>query len=46
MWVRFLASHPSILSPKWLEKQPQILRLTTPGLYPTNEDLFVGTPEN
>jgi hypothetical protein len=23
----------------------QILRLTTPNLHPTNEDLFVGTPE-
>jgi len=27
------------------ERQPQILRLTTPSLHPTNEDLFVGTPE-
>jgi hypothetical protein len=27
------------------EKQPQILRLTTPNLHPTNEDLFVGIPE-
>ena len=25
--------------------QLQILRLTTPNLHPTNEDLFVGTPE-
>jgi hypothetical protein len=24
----------------------QILRLTTPKLHPTNEDLFVGTPGN
>jgi hypothetical protein len=27
------------------KKQPQILRLTTPNLYPTDEDLSVGTPE-
>jgi hypothetical protein len=24
----------------------RILRLITPKLHPTNEDLFVGTPEN
>jgi len=28
-----------------LERQPQVLRLTTPELHPTNEDLFVGTPD-
>jgi hypothetical protein len=28
------------------EDKTQILRLTTPELHPTNEELFVGTPEN
>jgi len=34
-----------MVSQKYIEEQPQILRLTTPNLHPTNEDLFVGTPE-
>ena len=34
-----------VVSQKFIEEQPQILRLTTPNLHPTNEDLFVGTPE-
>jgi len=33
------------MSQKFIEEQLQILRLTTPNLHPTNEDLFVGTPE-
>ena len=35
----------SVVNQKFVEEQPQILRLTTPNLHPTNEDLFVGTPE-
>jgi hypothetical protein len=35
----------SVVSHKFIEEQLQILRLTTPNLHPTNEDLFVGTPE-
>jgi formamidopyrimidine-DNA glycosylase len=38
-------SHRSEVSQKFSEEQQQILRLTTPNLHPTNEDLFVGTPE-
>jgi hypothetical protein len=34
-----------MVSQKFVEQQQQILRLTTPNLHPTNEDLFVGTPE-
>jgi hypothetical protein len=34
-----------VASQKYIEEQQQILRLTTPNLHPTNEDLFVGTPE-
>jgi hypothetical protein len=34
----------SIQGLKFVEEQPQILRLTTPELHPTNEDLFVGIP--
>ena len=35
----------SVVSQKFIEEQLRILRLTTPNLHPTNEDLFVGTPE-
>jgi hypothetical protein len=34
-----------VVSQKFIEEQQQILRLTTPNPHPTNEDLFVGTPE-
>jgi hypothetical protein len=34
-----------MVSQKYIEEQPQILRLTTPNLHPTNDDLFVGTPK-
>jgi hypothetical protein len=34
-----------VMSQIFIEEQQQILRLTTPNLHPTNEDLFVGTPE-
>ena len=37
---------PSVVSLKFIEERPQILRLTTPNHHPTNEDLFVGTPED
>ena len=32
-------------SQKLAEKQPQVLRLTTPNLHPSDEDLSPGTPE-
>lgn len=35
----------SVVSLKFIEEQPQILRLTTPELHPTDEDLPAGTPE-
>jgi hypothetical protein len=34
-----------MVSQKFIEEQQQIFRLTIPNLHPTNEDLFVGTPE-
>jgi hypothetical protein len=34
-----------VVSQKFIEEQQQIFRLITPNLHPTNEDLFVGTPE-
>ncbi len=43
--MEFVVSHPSVVSLKFVQEQPQILRLTTPNLHTTNEDLFVGTPE-
>jgi hypothetical protein len=40
-----LRENTHVVSKKFIEEQQQILRFTTPNLHPTNEDLFVGTPE-
>ena len=41
----YLFASENAVSRKFIDEQPQILRLTTPKLHPSDEDLSLGTSE-